>query len=288
MRQRWAALGAGSILVCLLACTGQPAVAGSANGLLLGVYPYLGLAQIGSRFRPLAGYLEQTLGMPVELRVAASYREHIEFVGRDQLDIAFIGSSAYLEVVEAYGRKPLLASLSGEQGPRFRGHIVVAQDSDINDIEALRGRSFAFGDPRSTMSFRLPLTILRGSGIGLRDLPRHRFVGSHENVALAILSGDFDAGALNAETYANYQGRGMRSIATTIAVSGQLFVVRSDLPADLIDRLRSVLLGMGARPEGRRVLGLLQQGTKATAPVVDADFDTLRSVLGDGDLVVAP
>ncbi len=263
----------------------SPALA--ATGLILAVHPYLSTDEIMRRHAPLARYLGERLGRDVRVRVGRNYAEHQTHIGKDLVDIAFIGPAVYVKLVESYGPKPLLARLEVDGKPHFRGAVVTTKNSNINSLEQIRGRRFAFGDPESTMSYLVPRYMLRQAGIELKDLSDYNHLGSHTNVALAVLAGDFDAGAVKEEVFNRYKDQGLRLLAWSPSLSEHLFVTRSDLDSELVSRLRQALLELKDSPRGRRILQSLKSSVSAMVPVSDSDYDNLRDIMSavaEGDL----
>ena len=94
--------------VCLLALTAVRAAAGEAAGaaggpLVLAVHPYLPAEELTSRFTPLAEALARAVGRPVTVRVGRSYAEHVEAIGSDGVDLAYLGPATYVTMVSRYG-----------------------------------------------------------------------------------------------------------------------------------------------------------------------------------------
>ena len=247
--------------------------------LVLAVHPYLPYDEIHMRYRPLADYLQAQLDTPVVVRVGRNYDEHIKFIGKNEVDIAYMGPAAYLEVVRIYGEKPGLARLEINGRPHFHGYLVTAKDSGINEISALRDKRFAFGDPKSTMSHLVPRHMLLNEGVQVRDLADYSYLGSHKNVALGVLTGDFDAGAVKEEVMDAYRSKGLRAFAKSPAYSEHLFVARSDLDVDLVGKIRNAMYELSNTPEGRELLKGIKSGVTALVPVQDSDYDNLRQVL---------
>jgi phosphonate transport system substrate-binding protein len=259
-----------------LAITAGPAAA--ADPLILGVHPYLLPAEIAARFAPLAGYLDRQLGQRVQVRVGRDYDQHIETIGRDTIDVAYVGPASYVKMVARHGAKPLLARIEIKGKPAVTAYIAVRADSPLRKLADLRGRRFAFGDANSTMGTIVAQHVLRRAGVGLESLGGYQYLGSHRNVALAVLSGDYDAGAVRKEVYDELQARGLRVLLKLPEVSEHLFVTRSDLPAAQVTRLRQALLGLKDAPGGAAILQAIDREMTAMVPVSDADYDSLRAI----------
>ena len=247
--------------------------------LILGVHPYLSYPEIQARFRPLAHLLANRLKRPVEVRVGSSYAEHVDHIGKDDIDIAYLGPAPYVKLVERYGKKPLLARLERKGKAVLDGHIVVRHDSPVRRLEDLHNRSFGLGDPDSTMSSVIPLTVLEQAGVNLNNASRlHRFRG-HTNIALAVLSGRIEAGAVKSEVYERYARQGLRSIRRLPKVPEHLFVARTDMPDSLLEAIRSLLRSLHTTPRGRSILRSLHRDATSLGPLSDSDYDSLRLLL---------
>ena len=247
--------------------------------LLLGVHPYLSYGELQNRFLPLVHYLSKSLGMTVRVRVGRNYAEHVDEIGNDRIDIAYFGPISYVHMVEKYGSKPLLARLERNGKAALVGHIVVPDNSPLRHVTELRGKAFAFGDPESTMSTVVPQAVLAAAGITLGDLSHYANYRGHSNVALAVLSGQMDAGAIKSEVYEEFKERGLRSLARMPEVSEHLFVARGDMPPSLVEKIRVLLLGIAGDPEGMQALKALHRDATGLVPVSDGDYDPLRKLL---------
>jgi len=247
--------------------------------LILAVHPYLPAKELNRRFSPLADYLSKELGQPVAVRVGGDYWEHIEYIGKDQVDIAFMGPASYVKMVAKYGNKPLLARLEIRGRPQFQGKIIVRKDSPLQNLPDLQGHSFAFGDPGSTMSYQVPRYMLWRAGITLDALSDHQFLGSHNNVALGVLAGDFDAGAVKEEVFLNFESHGLRALASSPALSEHLFVASDTLPASVVKALRAALYHLKDAPNGAPIMNAIKKDMSAMVPAVDSDYDSLREIL---------
>lgn len=267
------------LLAVLALALASVTAAAAPEPLVLGIHPYLPAAELQRRFAPLAAELGRAAGRPVTVRVGRNYAEHVEAAGMDALDVAYMGPVPYVRMVERHGRKPLLARQEVDGQPWLRGEIVVRSDSPIASLAQLRGKRFAFGDPESTMSHVVPARMLGAAGVPERDLAHVGFLGAHRNVALAVLAGDYDAGAIKDEVFREYAPRGLRSIATSPRVPDHLFVVSARLAPDLVDTLRAALLALGDSARGRAILEAVHPGMSALAPVRDSDYDALRALI---------
>ena len=108
---------------------------------------------------------------------------------------------------------------------------------------------------------------------------RYQFLKSHENVALGVLVGAFDAGAVKQEVFDEYKEKGLKSLALTPAVAEHLFVVSRKLDNNLLSSLRQALNKLKDSPAGREILSTIKPSITGFLPVSDADYDSLRFMI---------
>ena len=270
------------IYLCALLLFMGVSSTGTANAqksLTLGIHPYLPAMELVMRFTPLADYLSKKLGRPVTVKVAKNYQEHIDRIGKDNIDIAYMGPAPYVKMADVYGKKPLLARLEIKGKPAFQGMIIVSKKSTLHNLADLSGKHFASGDPDSTMSHLVPRFMLWEAGVNIDKLAGHAFLNSHHNVALGVLIGDYDAGAVKEEVFYKYEKRGLRAIAKTPLISEHLFVTRSTLPLKTVHALRNALYHLKDNEEGRVIMSAIKGSMTGMVPVNDGDYDNLRIIL---------
>ncbi|MGE5894133.1 MAG: phosphate/phosphite/phosphonate ABC transporter substrate-binding protein [bacterium] len=247
--------------------------------LTLAVHPYLPSTELIRRFTPLADYLGREIGRPVIIEISRDYETHVEMTGKNQVDLAFMGPASYVELVERYGRKPILARLEINGKPTFRGVIITAKDSLLKTLGELKGKRFAFGDPNSTMSHLVPRYMMLKAGVKAEDLSGYVFLHNHYNVVLGVLAGDFAAGAVKDEVFYEYEGRGLRALVWTPPVSHHLFVASSTLPKRTIGALREAMYRLREEKDGPAILSGIEKGATGMVPAVDGDYENLRVIL---------
>lgn len=238
------------------------------------IHPYLHAPELVRRFTPLARYLEAKIGRKIEIRVSMSYEDHKQRLGEDRADLAFVGPFTYIQMTERYGLKPVLAVLEGNGKTVFHGVIAARRDGPLKTIQDLAGRSFAFGDKESTMGTVVPRFMLLEAGVGVERLSNYTFLHSHNDVALAVLGGFYDAGALKEEVYNEYADRGLRILAKSPPIPEHLFLAGKKLPAPLVEKLRAALLQL----KDPAVLTPIQKTATGMAPGNDRDYNEIRKI----------
>lgn len=271
---------AAACLIVLLALGFSPA-ARPADPIVLAVHPYLSPAEIERRFAQLVKRLSTDLELPIELRVSADYDSHIRTVGEGRAEIAFIGPAELLLAEARHGPRILLGQVALSSRRGLSGHLVARQPSSVG-LQALRGRRVAFVDASSTMGYLVPRAILEKAGLRERDFSSVRFVGSHDNVALGVLAGEFDVGAVKDEIFEKYRSRGLVSLHEMPTVPEHVFVASPRLPLEWQIRLRRALHRLHEDAAGRQALTAIRSDLSSVAAVHPEDFQALRQLLGIG------
>ncbi len=268
------------IMVTLISMTLVNSSVGQTT-LTLAVHPDLSYQQIEEHFTPLAEYLGLKTGYKIELRIGSEYQENISEIGNDKVDLAFLGPVGYIETVEHYGNKTLLATL-GINGASFTGKIIIREDNNkIKTLSDLGENYFAFVDQNSTMGYIVPLYMLLKHGNVSKVLMQSKFLGSHENVALGVLSGDFEAGAVKEDVYFAYKDLGLKELASTPGIPEHVFVARRNLPLNIIQKIKKALFELSETKAGRDILKSINQFYNGVSEVNDSDYNGLRNIMAE-------
>lgn len=263
----------------VLSCWQKSVIAAPTGNLRFGVHPYLSTVEIKHRFTPLVTYLTRELETPVTLQISKDYESHITLTGTNSLDISYLGPSSYVTLTQRYGKRPILGRLEVNGKPFFHGYIITRNNSGIDSLQALLGKRFAFTSSGSTMGYRVPKYILHRAGIELEQLGEQKFLGNHDNVALGVLVGDFDAGAVKEEVYAKYRDKGLRKLAKSADISEHLFVCSAHMPVEKIKKIRQALYKLSETAAGIHILHSIKPTVTNIVPGVDKNYHSLRQIM---------
>lgn len=208
-----------------------------------------------ARYQPFEAYLEKTLGIDVEIFTAGNYDGVIQALAADQIEFAFLGSSAYAAAYTETngGVVPLLTSVQEDGSTGYYSIVAVRCDSPYKKIEDLKGKVLAFADPDSTSGYAVPNYNLVQQGFEpstyFSAIP---FSGSHEAGVQGVVNGQFDAAA----TYINNEKSGIpqRMVSKGMIKEGEVcwiwkspeitsgpFTARKNLPAELITAMKAAV-----------------------------------------------
>ncbi len=260
-----------SALLFILSVLVAPA-AWAKDKLIMGVHPYRPIADLYTIYKPIANYVSQKIGKPVELRIGKSNSEMVGLLGKGEIDFSFLGPALYVETTSKYKLTPL-AQIVNDGKPSYNGVIIVKKGSGITSLKALKGKTFAFGERDSNLSHITPLYMLMEAGVRLSDLKQYSFLGSHDNVALNVARGTFDAAGLQPDVAAKYMDQGLEIIARSEDLPEHVFAASKSLDAATTAQVQDALLGMDST-----LLKGIKKSVTGIQKFNDKDFDGLRKI----------
>jgi len=228
-----------------------------------------------NRLTPLTTYLSKQIGIPVNFHPSPNLNSAVEDLGSNTTQIAYLTPAAYLEAHEKYGATALVSPLNKGQAT-FTLMIVVPNDSPIQNVADLRGKKFAFGDKKAI----LQPAVVESAGVKLNEFASYDYLNHYDNIAKAVLNGDFDAGILKDAIAESFANKGLRVIYTSAPLPSYVFAVGKNLPAITVNKLKKAMLALKADNAAHKtILSALEKGYDGFAIANDKDFDGIRKLL---------
>jgi len=236
-------------------------------------------------YRQLLAYLARKSGKDLEFVQRKTYEEINELLGKGEIDLAFICSGPYASARNRYGFIPL-AVPEVQKNTSYRAYLIVNQDSPFNNLQDLKGQTFAFTDPDSNTGKLVPTFWL--AQLNLRPETFFKqiiYTYSHDNSILAVARGLVAGATVDGLVWEYYQATNpvftskTRIIKKSEAYGIPPLVVSRQLPAAERERLQQTLLAMHRDPEGRKILGELL--IDRFLPLQDEWYESIRSMHRD-------
>lgn len=220
------------------------------------------------QFLPIQQHLEQQLGIKVQLTVERNYEAALEKIGQGKADLAYLDPAAYCEARHEHGVLPQVKTLK-KDSDQCGSVLVVREDSPVQKIVQTKGKSLALGNVHSSSSYLMPLAMLRQADLTLNDFSQVGYLQKEDQVALSVLVGDYDVGALSQEVAEKYTQYGLRIIHCSEPLPGFVLSSSGDLDSKLQKAVQQALLGYkGGQGKG---LGF--------EPTQDQEYDGVRIML---------
>jgi len=170
--------------------------------IILAFTPSQDVQRLTTSGNAIASSLAQATGLAWKVQIPTSYAAQIEAMCAGQADVAFIAPLQMTLAIDKNCGTPILAALrvdpdSKQLSTTYYSQILVKTDSGINDLNGLKGKTFAFADALSASGYVFPtLTVKNKTGQDPKTFfSSTKFAGGHDKVALAVYSGEVAGGA---------------------------------------------------------------------------------------------
>ncbi len=253
----------------------------AARELKFGFTPVLSEREMRNEFEPLMTYLSDALGQKVVLYVAKDYGDLRTQMEAGSVDIGSFSPFAYVDAARG-GKIRIIAQSILEGSATYRGIIVARKDSGLKTVADLKGKRFAFVDPKSASGYLYPRAMLLEKGIEPATyFKTTTFAGSHDKVIAAVLAGAADAGsiyegALGVARRSGVPVENLVTIVSTEPIPHDAIAVRLDLDDALVKRIQLALINLDQSEAGRRVIAHSKKKLTGHVHAEDSLYDVVR------------
>ncbi len=232
-------------------------------------------AEMHKRLKPLTQYLSETLNRNVSLRLSPNMGVAIQDIISGKVDLAYLTPVAYLRAHEKSNAQ-LLAKTVTNGKASFQLMIVVKQNSPIKTVHDLAGKTFAFGDKRAL----LQRAAVVSSGFKLKQFKEMKFLGHYDNIARAVLNGDFDAGILKDTKAFKWQNKGLRILYRSPHLPPYNMAASKNVGPELLAQLKQAFLALNSKnPKHLRIIKAVDKKYSGFAATSDAEYDVVRKLI---------
>ncbi len=234
-------------------------------------------------YNGLLGYVGQKLGRKVEMVQHRTYDEMDVALEKRDLDIAFVCSGPYVKDKDTFGAELLVAPQSYGK-PFYHAYIIVPSSSPAKSLGDLRGKSFAFTDPKSNTGKIVP-TYMVAKEFGAapeKFFGSVKFTFSHDKSIQEVSKGAVDGASVDSLIYdylaakSPASTKGTRILAKSAPYGIPPVVVNPKMDPALKAKVKAALLGMHEDPKGKAIL----EGIMVDKFIVpkDKDYDSVREM----------
>lgn len=241
--------------------------------------------QLSPSLKELSILTSRILGEPVniQLKIVRGYAAGVQQIVDGKVDFTRVGPASYVAAKDASPGIEILAMEKKRGKKTFNGIIAVHKDSPINTLQDLRGKTFGFGNKRSTLGRYFAQLSLMEAGILSSDLKTFNYLGRHDKVGRAVGAGLVDAGALEETTFHKLVKAGVpiRAIAK-MKNATRPWIARGGLDRRIFDGLRKAMLSLTNK---RALKALRFDGFLAGS---DADYAATRRAIRENSKFFGP
>lgn len=192
--------------------------------LKFGVFPNLSARVMMETYQPMANYLGNSLGQPVNIESAADFVTFNKRTMDGEYDLVLTAPHLAWLAWKEGGYRPILTYLEPA-----RGYLVVRADSQYKKITDLKGKTIAMPDPLAVVNIRMEKILEKA---GLRPGLEYSIAdtGSHTNAATHVYQGQADAAVVGVLAFLRLQKDirdSLQIIAETQPMTSHVYLVHS-------------------------------------------------------------
>lgn len=233
-------------------------------------------------YQDIVDYISRRMGIPAEMVHRRTYDEMDRMLEKNDVDAAFICSAPYVKDRREFGVELLVAPvINGE--PMYYSYIIVHKDSNIRHLSDLKGKVFAYVDPKSNSGKLYPDYYLLKNGIKPEEFfERYIYSYSHNKSIELVAKRVVDAAAVESPVYEYMKKKKSPYVLQTSIIHKSTpfgvppLVVSKDVPAFVKEKMREILTTMHNDPEGKRILDAMLIDRFEFVP--DSNYDSIREM----------
>ena len=249
----------------------------------VGLLPTIATLSLLRLYEPLRGYLQQTLGRPVQLYTSANFRAHMDDISAQEFDILVTAPHFGVMAVDT-GYVPLVRYKA-----ELRPIIVVPKGSAITQAAQLAGKRVVTADRLAALSvvaerwLQVDYGLIAGRDYTLVD------ASNHSTAIRAVAMGDADA-AFSSRSAVRQMPEEFRDridcFDARLSIPHQFTLAHPRLGADTVMAVRAALMAFPDTDAGRAFFAaggfqgyapLTPEAVEAARPYADLVAGTIRS-----------
>jgi len=231
-------------------------------------------------YQEIIDYIGEEIKRPVQMVHRRTYEEMDLMLERGEVKVAFICSAPYVKDRERFGVELLVAPSVGGSAT-YRSYVIVHKDSHIKSFSGLKGKVFAFTDPRSNSGRLYPTYLLKTMGLTPEDFfKRFMFSYSHNKSVELVAKRIVDGAAVESIVYEYMLKKGspyarqVRIIKRSPPFGIPPVVVTKDIDPAVKKKIRDAFLNMHKTEKGRAILDAMM--IDGFVQISDNAYDSIR------------
>lgn len=228
---------------------------------------------IYEKFYPLQKYIEQSLKKPVSIEIARDFNDLEKKIKDNILNLIIVDPATYCELKWSM-KNNILPLVKPEGGiAETRSVFITKEGKNIDKIFDSLGKKLALGDEKSSFSYLIPLSMLKDVDISLKDFNSVDMLQKEQRIALSVLIGDYDIGAVSELTANKYLKDGLKIIRYSEPTPRFLIAHLNNIEREEIEKIKSSLLPQLDKEVNKSL------GIEKFSYAEDRDFDYIRVLI---------
>jgi len=260
----------------------QTESAGNKNPIKIGVASMITPVDAVRYYQEIIDYIGQEINQPVQMVLRRTYEEMDVLLEKGEVKVAFVCSAPYVKDHDKFGLD-LLAAPSVNGKAEYNSYIIVHKDSQINSFAELKGKVFAFVDPKSNTGKLYPTYLLKT----MNQTPESFFKKfiysySHNKSVEFVAKRIVDGAAVESLIYElmlkkdSQYARQTKIIKRSPPFGIPPVVITKDVPPALKKQLRDSFLNMNKTVRGKEILDAMK--IDGFVNISDNAYDSIRKM----------
>ncbi len=174
----------------------------------------------------------------------------------------------------------------------FKGIFIARKDSSLQNPISLKGKVVSYPSSTALAACIIPQYFLHTHGINVNSDIENHYVGSQESSIMNVYMGQATVGATWPPPWRAFQKEHPQEAAElqvlweTESLINNSVMVRNDVPVQVEQQVRTLLLGLDGAPEGKAILAGME--TARFHPASDEDYDEVLRYISRFEREVRP
>ncbi len=254
-----------------------PSILFAGQPLVYTPLPLVGAKKVVADSRPMLDFLEERLGVDIELRYEKVNADVVRAFKQGRIDLAEIGPLPYVALRELYpAAQAVLFFVEPDGSTHYTCALVTAFDGpgSMTDVKEMAHISLASTQQLSTCGPLSTGYLLHKHGIDPQAVSLE-ILGNHEAVSLAVIRDEYPLGGVKTHIARRYFSLGLRVLDETPPMPAFALVVnRKTVAAETVDAIAEALLA--ASRDQRTEWGVARRGFVRAH---EGDYHSMRWML---------
>jgi len=245
----------------------------SGEPVIIGILAEESPKVIYEKLYPLKKFISQSIKRPVLIEIAKDFKDLENKIRENKVNLLIIDPATYCEL--KWSMKKQIFPLLKPEGEiaEIRSVFVTKQGKNIDKIFDSLGKKLALGDEKSSFSYLIPLSMLRDVDISIKDFKSVDMLQKEKKIALSVLIGEHDIGAMSEITANTYLKDGLKIIRYSEPTPRFLIAYINNFQQQEVQTIKNTILGQIDKQV------LISMGVEKFVQAEDRDFDYIRVLI---------
>ena len=228
---------------------------------IFGVHPLHNPKRLFEVYQPMVDYINARLnGGELRLEASRDYAAYNKklFSGYFHFSLP----NPYQTIMSTQHGYKIFGKMGDDEN--FKGIILVRKDSGIEKVSDLKGKTVSYPAPTALAATMMPQWYLHTHGLDINNDINNSYVGSQESSIMNVYLGKSAAASTWPPPWRAFI-KERPEVAKEVMIKWETtslpnngFVVRKDVPKDVVAQVSQIIFSLHTHPEGREILSAME------------------------------